>query len=150
MVLNMLKHRKWDRHKKNVLNFTELGFGSAPLGNLYKSILDEEANATLEKAWDLGVRYYDTAPLYGLGLSETRLNKFLRSKNENDYILSSKVGRLMKPCKAEDQTGIGKWFDVPLRKEQYDYSYDGIMRSFEFSFERLGAVSYTHLRAHET
>ena len=92
----------------------------------------------MNRSWDLGVRYYDTAPLYGLGLSETRLNKFLRSKNENDYILSSKVGRLMKPCKAEDQTGIGKWFDVPLRKEQYDYSYDGIMRSFEFSFERLG------------
>ena len=59
--------------------------------DLYKSILDEEANATLNRAWDLGVRYYDTAPLYGLGLSETRLNKFLRSKNENDYILSSKV-----------------------------------------------------------
>ena len=61
----------------------------------------------MNSAWDLGVRYYDTAPLYGLGLSETRLNRFLRSKNKNDYILSSKVGR-MKPCKAEDQTGIGK------------------------------------------
>ena len=87
MVLNMLKNRKWGRHQKDSLNFTELGFGSAPLGNLYRSILDEEANATLNRAWDLGVRYYDTAPLYGLGLSETRLNKFLRSKNENDYIL---------------------------------------------------------------
>ena len=74
----MIKHRKWDRHKKSVLNFTELGFGSAPLGNLYKSIFDEEANDTLNSAWDLGVRYYDTAPLYGLGLSETRLNRFLR------------------------------------------------------------------------
>ena len=149
MVLNMLKNRKWDRHKKGGLNFTELGFGSAPLGNLYRSILDEEANATLNRAWDLGVRYYDTAPLYGLGLSETRLNKFLRSKNENDYILSSKVGRLMKPCKAEDQTGIGKWFDVPLRKEQYDYSYDGIMRSFEFSFERLGVSKIDILYVHD-
>ena len=149
MVLNMLKNRKWDRHKKGGLNFTELGFGSAPLGNLYRSILDEEANATLNRAWDLGVRYYDTAPLYGLGLSETRLNKFLMSKNENDYILSSKVGRLMKPCKAEDQTGIGKWFDVPLRKEQYDYSYDGIMRSFEFSFERLGVSKIDILYVHD-
>ena len=90
MVLNMLKHRKWDRHKKGGLNFTELGFGSAPLGNLYKSIFDEEANDTLNRAWDLGVRYYDTAPLYGLGLSETRLNRFLRSKNKNDYINSAR------------------------------------------------------------
>ena len=82
----MLKNRKWDRHKKGGLNFTELGFGSAPLGNLYRSILDEEANATLNRAWDLGVRYYDTAPLYGLGLSETRLNKFLRSKNDFEVV----------------------------------------------------------------
>ena len=146
---NMIKHRKWDRHKKSVLNFTELGFGSAPLGNLYKSILDEEANDTLNSAWDLGVRYYDTAPLYGLGLSETRLNRFLRSKNKNDYILSSKVGRIMKTCKAEDQTGIGKWFNVPFRKEHYDYSYDGVMRSFEFSLERLGVSKIDILYVHD-
>ena len=145
----MLRNRKWDRHNKGGLTFTELGFGSAPLGNLYKSILDEEANATLNMAWDLGLRYYDTAPLYGLGLSETRLNKFLRLKNENDYVLSSKVGRIMKPCKVEDQTGIGKWFDVPLRKEHYDYSYDGIMRSFDFSFERLGVSKIDILYVHD-
>ena len=126
-----------------------LGFGGAPLGELFKKVEALQVEETLNHAYDSGIRYYDTAPLYGLGLSETRLNKFLRSKNENDYILSSKVGRLMKPCKAEDQTGIGKWFDVPLRKEQYDYSYDGIMRSFEFSFERLGVSKIDILYVHD-
>ena len=77
----MLKSRKLDRHNNGGLNFTELGFGTAPLGNLYKSISDEEAQKTLDEAWASGLRYFDTAPLYGLGLSETRLNKFLRNRN---------------------------------------------------------------------
>ena len=80
----MIKIRHWDRHQTGGLNFTELGFGAAPLGNLYQSISDEEARATLELAWASGLRYFDTAPLYGLGLSETRLNGFLRSKPRED------------------------------------------------------------------
>ncbi|MFQ5624878.1 MAG: aldo/keto reductase, partial [Paracoccaceae bacterium] len=67
-----LKTRHWDRLGNGGLSFTELGFGSAPLGNLYRAISDEEAEAILETAWESGVRYFDTAPLYGLGLSETR------------------------------------------------------------------------------
>ena len=78
------------------LVFTELGFGCAPLGNLYRAISEAEAQATLEAAWDGGVRYFDTAPLYGLGLSETRLNHFLRGRPRADLLLSTKVGRLMK------------------------------------------------------
>ena len=145
----MVKIRHWDRHQTGGLNFTELGFGAAPLGNLYQSISDEEARATLELAWASGLRYFDTAPLYGLGLSETRLNGFLRSKPREDYVLSSKVGRLMRACAPEDRTGLGKWFDVPQRKEMYDYSYDGVMRSFEASFERLGISRLDVLYVHD-
>jgi D-threo-aldose 1-dehydrogenase len=145
----MIKTRHWDRHQTGSLNFTELGFGTAPLGNLYQSISDEEARATLELAWASGLRYFDTAPLYGLGLSETRLNGFLRSKPREDYVLSSKVGRLMRACAPEDRTGLGKWFDVPQRKEMYDYSYDGVMRSFEVSFERLGISRLDVLYVHD-
>jgi len=145
----MLNKRHWDRHKNGGLSFTEIGFGTAPLGNLYKSISDEDAQATLNLAWDSGLRYFDTAPLYGLGLSETRLNKFLRGKPRDEYILSTKVGRLMRPCNPQDRTGLGKWFDVPQRQEHYDYSYDGIMRSFEFSFERLGVSRIDILYVHD-
>ncbi len=144
-----LKARDWQRIENGELTFTELGLGTAPLGNLYQVISNEDAQAILDRAWEGGVRYYDTAPLYGLGLSETRLNPFLRGKNRDDYVLSSKVGRLMQACAAGDQTGIGKWFDVPLRREIYDYSYDGVMRSFECSLERLGVARIDILYVHD-
>lgn len=145
----MLNTRHWDRHKTGGLHFTELGFGTAPLGNLYKAISDSEARATLDQAWESGMRYFDTAPLYGLGLSETRLNGFLRDKPRDQYLLSSKVGRIMKPCAPEARTGLGKWFDVPQRQEHYDYSYDGVMRSVEFSLERLGVSRIDILYVHD-
>ena len=143
-----LNARVWQRIGSE-LTFTELGFGTAPLGNLYRAIGDDEAQAILDKAWEGGVRYYDTAPLYGLGLSETRLNRFLRGKDRNDYVLSTKVGRLLQACSSTDRTGVGKWFDVPIRREVYDYSYDGIMRSFEFSLERLGVDRVDILYVHD-
>ena len=108
-----LKTRAWDRHGTGGLTFTELGFGTAPLGNLYRAISDADADAILEAAWDAGVRYYDTAPLYGLGLSETRLNRFLRGKPRDEYVLSTKIGRILRACAPEDRDGFGKWFDVP-------------------------------------
>ncbi|SOE18016.1 D-threo-aldose 1-dehydrogenase [Hoeflea halophila] len=145
-----LKTRHWDRIGNGGLRFTELGFGTAPLGNLYRAISDDDAHAVLEKAWDLGVRYFDTAPLYGLGLAETRLNRFLRGKPRGDYVLSTKIGRLLRRCgPGEERTGEGKFFDVPARVEVYDYSYDGVMRSLEFSLERLGADSIDILYAHD-
>lgn len=144
-----LKTRHWDRLGNGGLTFTELGFGTAPLGNLYKSISDEDARATLDAAWAGGVRYYDTAPLYGLGLSETRLNPFLRDKPREDYVLSTKVGRLMQHCAPEHRAGVGKWFDVPQRREHFDYSYDGVMRSFEHSFSRLGVDQIDILYVHD-
>ena len=145
----MQKTRHWDRLGNGGLTFTEIGFGSAPLGNLYRAISDADADAVLAAAWQGGIRYYDTAPLYGLGLSETRLNRFLRDKPREAYVLSTKVGRLLHACAPEDRDGIGKWFDVPARREEYDYGYDGVMRSFEVSLERLGLDRIDILLAHD-
>ena len=145
-----LKTRHWDRIGNGGLTFTELGFGTAPLGNLYRAISEDDAHAVLSRAWDVGVRYFDTAPLYGLGLAETRLNHFLRDKPRGDYVLSTKIGRLLRRCETgEERTGVGKFFDVPARREIYDYSYDGVMRSLEFSLERLGVDSVDILYAHD-
>lgn len=145
----MLATRHWDRLGNGGLTFSEIGFGTAPLGNLYRAISDEDADAILQAAWDGGIRYFDTAPLYGLGLSETRLNRFLRDKPRDDYVLSTKVGRLLVPCPPEERTGHGKWFEVPARQERYDYSYDGVMRSVEFSLERLGLHRIDMLFGHD-
>lgn len=141
--------RHWDRRGDGGITFTELGFGTAPLGNLYRAISDVEARAILDGAWAAGIRYYDTAPLYGLGLSETRLNPFLRDKPRGDYVLSSKVGRWLKPCAPDARDGMGKWFDVPARQEVYDYTHDGVLRSLEFSLERLGTDRIDILYAHD-
>lgn len=144
-----MKTRHFERIGNGGLDFTELGFGTAPLGNLYRAVSDEDADRVLESAWATGCRYFDTAPLYGLGLSETRLNRFLRGKRREDYVLSTKVGRLLEACPPDQRTGIGKFFDTPSRREVYDYGYDGVMRSFEFSLERLGVDSVDILFAHD-
>jgi len=144
-----LKTRHWDRHGNGGLTFTELGFGTAPIGNLYRAISDEDAAAILELSWASGIRYYDTAPLYGLGLSETRLNALLRGKNRDDYVLSTKVGRLFAVTAPDERDGFGKWFEVPSRREVYDYTYDGVLRSIEFSLERLGVDRIDILYGHD-
>jgi len=144
-----MKTRAWDRLGNGGLTFTELGFGTAPLGNLFRAISDSDAQATLDCAWAGGVRMYDTAPLYGLGLSEARLSPFLRGKPRDSYVLATKVGRLLKPCPADQRDGIGKWFEVPNRHEQFDYSYDGVLRSFEISLERLGVDRVDILHVHD-
>ncbi len=141
--------RHFDRIGNGGIDFTELGFGTAPLGNLYREVSDADADATLNAAWESGVRYFDTAPLYGLGLSETRLNPFLRGKKRDDYVLSSKIGRLLAACPPEQRTGIGKFFATPSRREVYDYSYDGVMRSFEASLERMGVDRIDILLVHD-
>jgi D-threo-aldose 1-dehydrogenase len=141
--------RQWDRLGNGGIGFTELGFGAAPVGNLFRAISEAEAQAVLEAAWAAGVRYFDTAPLYGLGLSETRLNHFLREKPRQDYVISTKIGRLLEVCAPEARDGFGKWFDVPARHERFDYSHDGVMRSVEFSLERLGLDRVDILYAHD-
>jgi D-threo-aldose 1-dehydrogenase len=144
-----MKVRHFDRIGNGGLEFTELGFGTAPLGNLFRAVCEEDAQAVLEAAWHGGVRYYDTAPLYGLGLAETRLNPFLRGQSRDDYVLSTKVGRLLQVCPPDQRTGIGKFFDTPSRREVYDYSHDGVMRSFEASLERLGVDRIDILFVHD-
>ena len=144
-----MQTRIWDRQHKGALQFTELGFGTAPIGGLYRPVSADDAHATLSRAWDLGVRYFDTAPLYGLGQSETRLNRLLHGKARQDYIVSSKVGRTLRvPGSGEVREGIGKWFDVPNRIGVYDYSYDGVLRSIDFTLERTGLdridIIYVH------
>lgn len=141
--------RNFDRLGNGGVRFSRLGFGAAPLGNLYRAIGESEARAVLDAAWETGVRTFDTAPLYGLGLSETRLNAFLRDHARDDYTVSTKVGRVLEACAPDERTGIGKFFDVPARRERYDYSYDGVMRSFEFSLERLGLDRIDILFAHD-
>jgi D-threo-aldose 1-dehydrogenase len=147
--MQKMKKRTFKAPSGASLTFTELGFGSAPLGNLYRAVSIKDAEATLDAAWKAGLRYYDTAPLYGLGLSETRLNRFLKGKQRKDYVLSTKVGRLLQVCKPEERTGIGKFFDTPSRREVFDYTYDGIMRSFESSLERLGVDEIDILLVHD-
>lgn len=141
--------RHWDRLGNGGLNFTKLGFGAAPIGNLYRAISEADAQAVLEAAWAGGVRYFDTAPLYGLGLSETRMNQFLRDKPRADYVISTKIGRHLRVCAPDQRDGFGKWFDVPARNEVYDYSYDGVMRSLDASLMRLGLDRVDILYAHD-
>ncbi|MEL5877889.1 aldo/keto reductase [Cereibacter sphaeroides] len=144
-----LTTRDFDRTGRP-LRFTELGFGSSPLGNLYRAISDEEAQALLERAWAGGIRYFDTAPLYGYGLAEERLGRFLAGHPRADYVLSTKVGRLLRPVEpGEARDGLGKFFEVPERKERFDYGYDGVMRSLEASLDRLGLDRVDVLYAHD-
>ena len=118
------------------VDVTVLGLGGAPLGDFSELIPDDRARATVAAAYDAGVRLYDTSPLYGHGLSEHRFGAVLRNKPD-DIVLSTKVGRLLKPEKPERiERG---WFKGGLNFEAvYDYSYDGCMRSVEHSYQRLG------------
>jgi D-threo-aldose 1-dehydrogenase len=145
----MQKTRHWDRLGNGGLTLTELGFGTAPIANLFRAVSEADARATLDRAWEAGIRYFDTAPLYGLGLSETRLNPFLRGKRRDDHVISTKVGRLFRVATPETRDGPDKWIDVPSRCEVYDFSYDGVMRSLEFSLERLGLDRVDILYAHD-
>ncbi|MFN0192861.1 MAG: aldo/keto reductase [Aestuariivirga sp.] len=144
-----MKHKIFKAPSGAAIKFGELGFGTAPLGNLFRPHTEKDAQATLDAAWKAGIRYYDTAPLYGLGLSETRLNHFLRGKKRQDYVISTKVGRRLTVCLPNERTGIGKFFDTPSRRENFDYTYDGFMRSFEDSLERLGTDSVDILFVHD-
>lgn len=144
-----LKKKKFTAPSGETIVFTELGFGSAPLGNLYRAISEKEAQDTLAAAWKAGIRYYDTSPLYGLGLSETRLNHFLRGKARGQYVLSTKIGRRLKVVPPKERVGIGKFFETPSRGQIYDYTYDGVMRSLEDSLERLGLDHVDILYAHD-
>ncbi len=113
-----------------------IGFGAAPVGNLYRAIADETATALLDAAWAGGLRYFDTAPLYGFGLSETRLGQALATYPRDAYLVSTKVGRVLEPNDGwHPQRDY--FLDAAPYEPVFDYSYDGVMRSFEDSLARL-------------
>ncbi|WP_427170609.1 aldo/keto reductase [Arthrobacter sp. 92] len=130
------------------VSLTSLGFGAAPVGNLYRSTSDDDAADAVEASWNAGLRYFDTAPHYGLGLSERRLGGALKGRPRDEYVLSTKVGRLLRPNpvpSGRDTEG----FDVPddlLRVR--DYSADAVKRSVDESLDRLGTdridIVYIH------
>ncbi len=124
-----------------------LGFGAAPIGNLYTSVTDAQAQAALAAASSAGIQYFDTAPHYGFGLSESRLGQFLAS-GATAPVISTKVGRLLVPTTADQAMRHG-FVDTPALEPEFDYSYDGIMRSFESSLARLGCDSVDILFAHD-
>ena len=118
------------------LQVTPFGFGTAPIGNIFREISEETSDAMIQHAWDAGIRYYDTAPMYGHGLSELRTGYSLRWKNRDDFVLSSKVGRVLKPARKAD-IDYAPWTNAGRFTMHFDYSYDGTMRSFEDSLQRL-------------
>jgi len=132
------------------LDVTEIGFGGSVLGNLNRAMTDEQAHATVERAWLGGVRYFDTAPHYGLGLSERRLGAALAHHRREEYVLSTKVGRLLVRNDAPTGSDLSAGgFDVPDDLcRRFDFSRDGVLRSLESSLERLGLdhldIVYVH------
>jgi len=122
--------------------------GGAQLGGLYRVTTDEEAWETLERAWDAGVRRFDTAPHYGAGLSERRLGAFLATKPRDEFTVSTKVGRLLVPTD-EDTEGVDGFFGGDRNRRVLDYSADGVLRSVEDSLGRLGLDRVDTLYVHD-
>jgi D-threo-aldose 1-dehydrogenase len=127
-----------------------LGYGAAAVGNLYRAVDDESARKLLDAAWDAGIRYYDTAPHYGLGLSERRLGEMLQRRPREEFVVSTKVGRLLVP----DPDGAARRdddiFEVPAdHRRVWDFSDAGVRRSLEDSLGRLGLDSVDVLYLHD-
>jgi D-threo-aldose 1-dehydrogenase len=120
------------------LALSELSLGCAQLGNMYREVSDADARGTVDAAWELGVRYFDTAPHYGLGLSERRLGAALASRTRGGYVLSSKVGRLLEPLDAVEGWDDQGFLVPASHRRVWDFSRDGIRRSLGESLERLG------------
>ncbi|WP_045555712.1 aldo/keto reductase [Streptomyces sp. FxanaA7] len=118
---------------------TELAYGAAVIGNLFRPVPDEEAAAAIDAAWDAGIRTFDTAPHYGLGLSERRLGAALRGRPRESYTISTKVGRLLVENSAPEGDDLANGFAVPAtHRRVFDFTADGVRRSLEASLARLG------------
>ncbi|MCV3763986.1 aldo/keto reductase [Rhizobium sp. TRM95796] len=139
---------KTRRVGKTSLQISEIGFGCAPLAGLYRPCSDEQAREVLQTAWDAGIRYFDTAPHYGAGLSEERLGKFLSDKTRSDVVISTKVGRLFTPVPREEAPDYG-FVDANPAVMRYDYSRDGILRSLEESGKRMGVDRFDVVFVHD-
>ena len=128
---------------------TIMGFGSVPLGNFGKPMDSSSAHNLIQRAWDDGVRFFDTAPMYGHGLAEYRLGHFLRGKKREDFQLVTKVGRTLLPAKPGTFESA-PWVETPPFKMEFDYSYDGVMRQVEDSLQRLGTYYLDVVLIHDT
>jgi len=137
---------------RTTLALPTLGYGAANVGNLFRALSDDEAWAVLEAAWDAGIRYFDTAPHYGLGLSERRLGAFLQTKPRDEFFLSTKAGRLLRPNPEHQAGGLDtdNDFFVPddVRRE-WDFAEAGIRASIAESQERLGLDRIDLLYLHD-
>ncbi|MFJ5837786.1 aldo/keto reductase [Streptomyces shenzhenensis] len=137
---------------RSAVRVSELAFGAAGIGNLFTAVSDDRAAQAVAAAWESGVRYFDTAPHYGLGLSERRLGRALRDLPRTEYALSTKVGRLLEPTTADGQDpgdDLADGFAVPAdHRRVWDFSAEGVRRSLEDSLERLGLdridIAYLH------
>src|SRR5262249_49549390 len=125
-----------------------LGFGGAPLGNLFTRVTEDDALALVRHAWERGVRYFDTAPHYGNGLSERRIGETLRGLPRDECLLSTKVGRRLVPDASAPRAQHG-YVDVLPFRQQWDYSYDGTRRSLDESRQRLGRARIDYVFIHD-
>ena len=139
---------------------TRLGLGTAPIGGLFEAVADADAERVVRQAWDMGVRYFDVAPLYGYGAAERRLGAGLAGRSRDEFAVSTKVGRLVRRARdiaagadLDKQALDGRpdaWYaDVADRRVVFDYSYDGVLRSVEESLERLGLNRVDILLVHD-
>ncbi|MHA1158799.1 MAG: aldo/keto reductase [Alphaproteobacteria bacterium] len=131
------------------LSLPVFGFGSAHIGELFGTVDEVDSRATLDAAWDLGVRYYDTAPWYGRGLSEHRVGGFLRTKPRSEFQLTTKVGRTLFRPDNPSTFDRSPWVGGLNFEVNFDYSYDGIMRSYEQALQRLAIDTVDALVIHD-
>ena len=134
---------------KSGLEVTMLGFGGVPLGNLYRACSDAEAAATVQAVQDGGIRMIDTAPFYGFGMSEHRIGAAMREQPRDSWVLSTKIGRVLEAAKEPDKLDGGTFVKVAPFQPRFDYSYDGVMRSFEDSLQRLATNRIDILLIHD-
>ncbi len=124
----------------------KFGLGGVAIGNGFEVLSDEQAKKTLEAAWNAGVRYFDTSPWYGLGLSEKRFGNFLKNKNRDEYILTTKVGRVLSPTENVPET----MWNEPLKNDyKYDYSAEAIQKSIQDSYDRMGIDRFDYVFIHD-
>lgn len=135
-------------HARTGLTLTALGLGCAQMGGLYRPTSLAEAAGAFRAAWDRGIRYYDTAPFYGFTRSERRLGTFLTEEPRGDYVVSTKVGRVMVPDPTVGAMEEGYADPLPFRPI-FDYTHDGVLRSFEASRQRLGILDPDILYVHD-
>ncbi|MDZ5453726.1 aldo/keto reductase [Labrys sedimenti] len=130
------------------IEVTPFAFGTAPIGNFLREISEPVADEMVQHAWNAGVRFYDTAPMYGHGLSELRLGQALRWKKRDDFVVASKVGRVLHPAR-RSQIDFSPWVNAAPNTMSFDYSYDGTLRAFEDSLQRLALERIDMLFIHD-